>query len=67
MSLKILNKQSNGWKVFVFDFDGTLVDSYSCLPLVYEEIAEKLGLKPKVKKILDYLTTIYCLKIIPNA
>jgi len=38
------------WKVFAFDFDGTLVDSYSCLPSLYEYIAEKLGLKGKIKK-----------------
>ena len=31
-------------RIFAFDFDGTLVDSYSCLNRVYELIAEKLGL-----------------------
>ncbi len=31
-------------RVFTFDFDGTLVDSYSCLPKVYELIAERYGL-----------------------
>ncbi len=37
--------------VFAFDFDGTLVDSYSCLPSVYGFIAEKLNLKgDKVKE-----------------
>ena len=31
--------------VFAFDFDGTLVDSYSCLPDVYRSIAKELGLR----------------------
>jgi len=35
-------------KLFVFDFDGTLVDSYSCLPEVYSNIASKLGIKGSV-------------------
>jgi len=38
------------WKVFAFDFDGTLVDSYSCLPSLYEHIAGRLGLKGEIKK-----------------
>jgi len=38
------------WKVFAFDFDGTLVDSYSCLPSLYEHIAERLGLKGEIKE-----------------
>jgi putative hydrolase of the HAD superfamily len=38
------------WKVFAFDFDGTLVDSYSCLPSLYEHIAGRLGLKGEAKK-----------------
>ncbi len=37
-------------KVFVFDFDGTLVDSYSCLPSLYGYIAERLGLEGDIKK-----------------
>lgn len=32
-------------KLFVFDFDGTLVDSYSCLPNVYTSIAYEVGLQ----------------------
>ena len=31
-------------RLFVFDFDGTLVDSYKCLPDVYASIARKLGI-----------------------
>ena len=31
-------------KMFVFDFDGTLVDSYSCLPDVYKVIASFINL-----------------------
>jgi len=44
-------------KVFVFDFDGTLVDSYSCLPEIYRRIADKLGLKERdefVRRALEY-------------
>ena len=29
----------------VFDFDGVLVDSYSCLPKIYETIAREIGIK----------------------
>jgi putative hydrolase of the HAD superfamily len=36
------------WKLFVFDFDGVLVDSYSCLPVIYELLAEHLELGKKV-------------------
>jgi len=32
-------------KLFILDFDGTLVDSYSCLPDVYASIARDVGLK----------------------
>ena len=31
--------------VVVFDFDGVLVDSYSCLPKIYETIAREIGIK----------------------
>ena len=42
---------NNGkWKVFVFDFDGVLVDSYSCLPSVYDYIAQYVGLEGKLRK-----------------
>lgn len=33
------------WKVFIFDFDGVLVDSYSCLPLLYNHIAQYIKLE----------------------
>ena len=32
-------------KLFVFDFDGTLVDSYSCLPDIFASIARNTGLQ----------------------
>ncbi len=46
-------------KIFIFDFDGTLVDSYSCLPEIYKSIAVKVGLKGEsvtefVKRALEY-------------
>lgn len=33
--------------LFVFDFDGVLVDSYSCLPSIYEKLAKYFGIKSK--------------------
>ena len=33
------------WKLFAFDFDGTLVDSYTCLNKVWKKVGEYLGLK----------------------
>ncbi len=33
------------WRLYAFDFDGTLVDSYSCLPEVWRRVGEHLGLK----------------------
>jgi putative hydrolase of the HAD superfamily len=36
------------WKLFVFDFDGVLVDSYSRLPVIYELLAERLELGKKI-------------------
>ncbi|AEA48101.1 HAD family hydrolase [Archaeoglobus veneficus] len=49
----------NKLKVIVFDFDGVLVDSYSCLGPVYAYIAERIGLKGSardefVKKAIKY-------------
>lgn len=46
-------------RMFVFDYDGVLVDSYSCLPDVYRSIAQKLGLDEEsterfVAKALEY-------------
>lgn len=38
------------WKVFIFDFDGVLVDSYSCLPSLYNQIASNIRLKSDVKE-----------------
>ncbi|MEM2263939.1 MAG: HAD hydrolase-like protein [Nitrososphaerota archaeon] len=35
------------WKLFAFDFDGTLVDSYSCLNNVWKKVGKNLGLKNK--------------------
>ncbi|HDN95654.1 MAG TPA: HAD family hydrolase, partial [Thermoplasmatales archaeon] len=32
-------------KCFAFDFDGVLVDSYSCLPSVYKKLAEYFGIE----------------------
>lgn len=32
-------------RMFVFDFDGTLADSYACLPEVYASIADHVGLQ----------------------
>ncbi len=32
-------------KLVLFDFDGVLVDSYSCLPSVYQKIASELGVE----------------------
>jgi len=34
--------------VVAFDFDGTLVDSYSCLPLVWRRVGEEAGLRGEV-------------------
>ncbi len=31
-------------RVLIFDFDGVLVDSYSCLPAIYMLIAKKIGM-----------------------
>jgi len=31
--------------IVAFDFDGVLVDSYSCLPKIYETIAKEIGIK----------------------
>lgn len=47
------------WKAFAFDFDGTLVDSYSCLPAIYRSIAKQIGLPREmigrfVKKAIEY-------------
>lgn len=47
-----------GWRLFVFDFDGVLVDSYSCLPMVYEHVGGEIGLragelKAFVKRMID--------------
>ena len=33
------------WRLYAFDFDGTLVDSYSCLPAVWRRIGEYLNLE----------------------
>jgi putative hydrolase of the HAD superfamily len=33
------------WKLFAFDFDGTLVDSYTCLNKVWKKVGKHLGLK----------------------
>lgn len=38
------------WEVFIFDFDGVLVDSYSCLPSLYNYIARYIRFKNIVKK-----------------
>ena len=35
------------WRLYAFDFDGTLVDNYSSLPNVWKKIGESLGLKKK--------------------
>ncbi len=41
--------------IFAFDFDGTLVDSYSCLPQVYERIAKEFDLgREFVRRALRY-------------
>jgi len=41
------------WRVFAFDFDGVLVDSYSCLPSVYSDIARYIGLENSTKKFVE--------------
>ncbi len=41
------NKNLKAW---VFDFDGVLVDSYFCLPLVYGHIAQYTGLEKILEK-----------------
>lgn len=38
-------RRSNNQKLFVFDFDGVLADSYSCLPDVYACVAQDVGLQ----------------------
>lgn len=32
-------------RVIVFDFDGVLIESYSCFPNIYRQIANKVGIK----------------------
>lgn len=38
-------RKSTKQKMFVLDFDGTLMDSYTCLPDVYTSIAKAIGLQ----------------------
>jgi len=45
-----MTKMGKNWKVFVSDFDGVLVDSYSCLPSVYNHIAQYVGLENFAEK-----------------
>jgi len=40
-------------RIFIFDFDGVLVDSYSCLPLLYEHIAQYIRLKNISKEFIE--------------
>lgn len=40
-------------KLVAFDFDGVLVDSYSCLPSVYNHIARYLGLENSTEKFVE--------------
>ncbi len=45
-------------KVLAFDFDGTLVDSYTCIPEIYKEIAVKiLGLDTVVAEVFSEVMT----------
>lgn len=47
-----MNKMRKNWKVFIFDFDGVLVDSYSCLPSLYNHLARYIRLKNNVKEFI---------------
>jgi len=47
----------NSQKMLIFDFDGTLVDSYTCLPDVYTFIAHYIGLQGDiVSKFVNEMT-----------
>jgi putative hydrolase of the HAD superfamily len=46
------------WKLFVFDFDGVLVDSYSCLPLIYEHLAKRFELGKRVSDFVQRALTV---------
>ncbi len=37
----------SSWRVLALDFDGTLVDSYSCLPTVWKRVGEAAGVAPQ--------------------
>ena len=45
-----MSRTKETWRVFAFDFDGVLVDSYSCLPSVYSDIAGYIGLENSTEK-----------------
>jgi putative hydrolase of the HAD superfamily len=53
------NKMRKNQLVCVFDFDGVLIDSYSCLPLLYKSVAYYIGFKGNnvnkfIKRALEY-------------
>ena len=41
------------YRAFIFDFDGVLVDSYSCLPLLYNYIAQYIKLENISKEFIE--------------
>ena len=48
-----MSRTKETWRVFAFDFDGVLVDSYSCLPSVYNDIAGYIGLENSAEKFVE--------------
>jgi len=46
------------WRLFVFDFDGVLVDSYSCLPLIYEHLAKRFELGTRASDFVQRALTL---------
>jgi putative hydrolase of the HAD superfamily len=48
-----MSRTKETWRVFAFDFDGVLVDSYFCLPSVYSDIAGHLGLENSTEEFVE--------------
>lgn len=48
-----MSRTKETWRVLAFDFDGVLVDSYFCLPSVYNDIAGYLGLENSTEEFVE--------------